>query len=1482
MARTLSSGLQTKAVQQYGSEPIVVVKVAWSSGTKYYTDKPFSFGSNVCEAKIVSLANIVSQIRLESSSDVGSASVSLDDTSGAIKSLVNTDLIAGTLVTVYQTFVGLAEADAAVILSGRLANDISWSEGQRIINFTVDTAFNVSELGYAPKKGELANLSKDAEGKLWPIVFGSCLKVPAVQIYKEISGSFPNKYDNYITTGSVFYVSGGEDFPTGSIKIRLNDGTCLQGSFTGNLFTVATFNVAYDVNVAVATRGTDEDEHNPYVCWLTNDQILLNKFCFKTGMVNLCIKQEGKKCWFIKPWKVTGEQTILELASTTIDETSYYVRDTWPDYQSESLIGGTWVPTPFYGQKYSVTTIFKKDVVLLTGLQPTYVVNYAPTTIKGVYAYRTYLGKKTLEPVPSSYYTKYESTTIDGKTVATIVFRNQLSDYTDQGWEDDIYVTQVSSLSPSTTTVISYLLQHYSGYTPDFVNFSSILNKIVNAPSHFALTEQTDVLSLVADIAYQARLAITYNGSTAKLTYLSELPTTALGLDDDTLRSKTLEYGFTNLEDVVTKYTAKWRSDYASDEVDYIYKGSVNLYGIKEDERRFFIYNIESLVKASVDFWAYRLSNSWRTIKLSTFLSALTVEPFDTVKVSTETLSGAGIRGEVVSSSLDTVEDNIVLDIKLASKSGVSSSGVPVEDTAYWGNVNLPALPDPTNGVAEVDYVPRIEVKETDKKTKIALKIVTQPEKIVRGRAFTVAARAEHDDGSVRILNGPFTIALAENNDSDTITPTTITFVDGLATGSFTCSGGSLDTECVINILGKTIGDVEYSTALSDGLQITSEPTLTWSVDHTANARESNFTATFSGGVPSTLYTLTLDSQDPNEKLYSSGVEVTSFTTNGSGAYVGVWNFAQGTFALNSVTITATHAGHDYPSPEFLVIEPSGSAALVVEATVSGAYPGDVVTNSGASWVIASAPVEGATLGVVGLVKPGDVCLIVCRGLICYPGLTDHTDYNCVSGSLSTADGPYVLRSYENDLCWVGGGTALAKLTDIRDVDNTVTLADGMVLVYSTTGGWIPQTLLNTVHGLLSSADSSIAITKTTSISLTIAAVAHDKIATMPVMSVLGNNSWGTITAPAPIEAAVDGHVLRRTASGLSFGTIGDSSISAVAWGKITGAPTAYSPAAHAASHGFGGADVISVSNAMITGVDWSKLSSIPSTFTPAAHAASHGFGQADAISISQSQVTNLTTELSNRSLTSHGHTLVGDISGPLGATVIGTAKVTNAMLVNKSISINGVARDLGGADVVLPTTLAAMTDCAVGSQDGLSLLKWNGTKWSPYGMWAAGAVTGMVNIYDSTVSDAMGKTTTLMAGTALTVFGRKEATDGLPAGIVAAANGQVLQMKGGELKFDTPPGGSSISAICKVTAQHATLTTEVTCTIYPHGRTAEGGDVTWSGVTVKILQIRSDSDKIPLNTWLLVVGALKVPDPSPLAGDATDYNWYAQPPIWM
>jgi hypothetical protein len=124
-----------------------------------------------------------------------------------------------------------------------------------------------------------------------------------------------------------------------------------------------------------------------------------------------------------------------------------------------------------------------------------------------------------------------------------------------------------------------------------------------------------------------------------------------------------------------------------------------------------------------------------------------------------------------------------------------------------------------------------------------------------------------------------------------------------------------------------------------------------------------------------------------------------------------------------------------------------------------------------------------------------------------------------------------------------------------------------------------------------------------------------------------------------------------------------------------------------------------------------------------------------------------------------HGHTIAGDVTGTTAASVV--EKWRGASVAAAVGSVSGSSR----ADLVT---------------------WWDKTNlvWTTFSLNSVSAVTGWINCYDTAATDANGKMTGVMAGTACSLFGRSANTDGLPAGIAAAADGTILGRASSALSF--------------------------------------------------------------------------------------------------
>jgi hypothetical protein len=187
MAKSLTGPAETKVQTPLGTEPLLILKIEWSSGTKYYATKEYTFDGNTCVAGILDHVSINTDGKQGSIGEIGSIDILLDDTDGDLKNRVNTDVIEGTRATAYHHYDDLAAANAIVQLAGRIAGPINWSEGERTLGFSIESlsGTGTGEVGFAPEEDSINNMLEEAENVPWPICFGSPRMVPPVLVQER-------------------------------------------------------------------------------------------------------------------------------------------------------------------------------------------------------------------------------------------------------------------------------------------------------------------------------------------------------------------------------------------------------------------------------------------------------------------------------------------------------------------------------------------------------------------------------------------------------------------------------------------------------------------------------------------------------------------------------------------------------------------------------------------------------------------------------------------------------------------------------------------------------------------------------------------------------------------------------------------------------------------------------------------------------------------------------------------------------------------------------------------------------------------------------------------------------------------------------------------------------------------------------------------------------------------------------------------------
>ena len=713
--RTIPPGDQTELAKQYGAEPILVLKIVWSGGdTKYYATKGLGTedGSTAANAigSMMSIENFSEQITVGSAGSINNISVSLI----GIRSYYDSNALQGKVCTVYQYFLASGSlTTGTTMFVGKIASPITWAEDSDLLSFDVISHVPESEIGFAlDRNGSYSYTPDDAAfDKMWPIIFGTCRDVPALQIQKSIVGKLTEQLN--VDTTSVD-VEGGEEFTQSTAMSVLFGVVACQGSFSDKEFTFTSINDARYTSISLASRpGGDTDEDNYAVLWLTGNLTVKGSYCYDStlGQANFCYKQQtsgsNTKCWFRSKWGSWSDGVWTDAyPSTGINEIAGAIRPSW-NQASYNYIHSFTVKADAPVLRLDTGGVVHADSQVL------YVGSYVWASLKAVKAYRTVDGEKVLCNVPSSYYTEGgDSGKGSGVSSRIITMDLPLSKRDKEGWDDQLYCSyQISSLK-NTADAIEEIITTWTSLTIDSSTFASVKTALTNYPSNFVVLSQSDALRLCENIAWQARCALRIVNNVVYIIYLSIEPLPTINVTDDDFEIMTTLLSLTDETDLITKFTANWKDSYAAEAKlqTHVLKENVSAYGLTQSEYDFNIFNVSEWVEKSATFWAHRYANIWKLVSFDSFLENMELQALDPVTLTTTAhgIVSSSVTGIVQNISIAQQDGKVRLDLWLPVISGTQT-----KDANAW-------LTDGGDSLIDVDisdlrlYDYEIEIEHSD------------------------------------------------------------------------------------------------------------------------------------------------------------------------------------------------------------------------------------------------------------------------------------------------------------------------------------------------------------------------------------------------------------------------------------------------------------------------------------------------------------------------------------------------------------------------------------------------------------------------------------------------------------------------------------------------------------------------------------------------------------------------------------------------
>jgi len=748
MVRSISSAAQTRLDQAFGTEPALIIEIQWVDGGTIYTysDKNIQgTGGKILEVSGLDNTVVVQSVSSGTSSDSQSISVTLDDTDGTIKDIIDQNDVHKEAAWVYQWFEGMGTDDKFLIFKGQISSPFQWNEGSRSISFDILTRIEDAEVGFSVEEGNFGIVGEELIGESWPLVFGTVRDVPALRTRTPRKGLLQTGF------GITDYMLMPKKEQAGNICcawVFQGFNTYYEAGFAGSyvLKTVPTYE--RDVNCECRKLAVQCEMQLNYNQQIQTERSLLSIVGGREFPQGVTLDLNIQGAIITGKFNGTPENPTANFSVTAkkhpklvegdpeIPQIKYWVCSTAPktaapgdanegdqsDIGSKRCIlsedcagwrGSTLLPpgrtiTPSimvedtgdsleqtgwdYLSQFKLAGFFWADpgseVTISGDNELVFIANLLPSTIHTVKAYRTFSTSnlRQLTTVPNTYYTVRQSD-FNVYTTTEIVFDRPLSSL-GEGWEDDIYVTMTSSVGPNPVDEMEWLIDKYTPYTWD-ATFADIKTKVDNYPMHFMVPGRPNVFDLLKDMAFQGRMALVLRNDEFQLKYLSEEPEEDGVITENDVLANSLVLDHTSTDDLRTKLVCEWRPRLSIDDpYKVILRYNGQRYGMHEEVIDFFCYNVQELVEKSGTFWLMRMANTWRKIICKTPINKLALETLDGVFVTLPDIADGTIKCRVETATYNSDDNSIDFVINTPVRSGEK---VPYE-FAYPANLTIESV----------------------------------------------------------------------------------------------------------------------------------------------------------------------------------------------------------------------------------------------------------------------------------------------------------------------------------------------------------------------------------------------------------------------------------------------------------------------------------------------------------------------------------------------------------------------------------------------------------------------------------------------------------------------------------------------------------------------------------------------------------------------------------------------------------------------
>lgn len=694
--RTLSPSINSLINRKFGVDPVMIIGVKWTDDNEVYYSSHDVPGA---VKAIVSIDNLDITQQISGSGASQSVTLTLSDVTGYLTSILSTVDIHKRPARVYLAFDGVPLDQSVILLDGEINSEMQWNDSDRTLRFTILSKLEGRLFGFAMEDGLFDRVDQENRTKPWPFRFGETCNAPAVKVANGLKGFLrlgqgvvDPTLDAQICQAQQIdcpFVEGPVDDSASNPSTVITDTTTsfysqLEedpfGFTTSSNFGVPFVDPAYSADSSISRRSSGQRTLIP------------DERCQRSKFTKLCqlLRDRANQLVYVAPELIVGGGDLFPQGVVTHIRVGGVVYEGVFSGETFTILGETrldaptnpdcsQVGTPGLGytevnepQPSSLgecstptsrvtlqvidgageafrrlnefeSTGFKwlpggTEVQLEETSTQVHVVSCIPGTVTQVMAYRTFGDTKVLTTVPTDFYSVVTTDYGDLEVVEVHLVR-PLSDYLDQNWDDELYVSFDSDVGPNPVTVMQWIIENYTDFTVDATSFAAVLTRLANYPCNFYHAEKTNVLEVLNRIAYEARCTLTITDNVVKITYLSIEPDTVRTLTSADLVAGSFDFKHTRTEELTTSSRVSWKpweAEILSTKVaerTFTVENNVEKYGYFGSTEFYSTITNEQQALKTATFWSIRDSNTWRVISFQTTIQNLDLEIFDCVTI---------------------------------------------------------------------------------------------------------------------------------------------------------------------------------------------------------------------------------------------------------------------------------------------------------------------------------------------------------------------------------------------------------------------------------------------------------------------------------------------------------------------------------------------------------------------------------------------------------------------------------------------------------------------------------------------------------------------------------------------------------------------------------------------------------------------------------------------------------------------------------